>query len=83
MVEGGSAHGLVFAANADVAALVFGEYIAAQNWEVTHVGTCQETDPSLTKGRPKLEALLQRARKDGVAGEIVPAAFASDPGPAH
>lgn len=83
MFEGGSAHGLVFAPDRETATIMFTAYMNAQHWDVTKINGCQEGDESGAQGRPDLEALLQRARKDGIAGKIVPAAFATDPGLAN
>ncbi|WP_156162619.1 hypothetical protein [Burkholderia sp. MSHR3999] len=80
LCEGGSAHGLVFAPDAAVAEQVFSVWVQAHQWEITAIQVLLLADPQNARGDAELERLLETARRNGVAGQIVPAAFLSAPG---
>ena len=80
LLEAGVAHGLTFSSSPSRAVASFVRHLREYHWGVLNVLVCQETDPERTQGHPPLERLLAVALQHGVAAEVVPAAFSSDPG---
>ncbi|WP_155705996.1 hypothetical protein [Burkholderia cepacia] len=82
LLETGVAHGLTFAPASSLAVSIFTRHLREYHWDVLKILLCQETDPEKALGHPPLERLLAVALQHGVAAEVVPAAFSSDPGQA-
>lgn len=82
LTDGGVAHGVAFAHTASSATAKFIRHLRTYHWDTTKILICQQTDPSRAFGHPALERLLAVAMQHGVASEVVPAAFRSNPGPA-
>ena len=83
LTVGGYGNCLVLATSGEEATELFDAYLTRHHWQLKAIEVCQETDPTRAIGYPHLERLAALAYRYGIGVEIVPAAFASDPGQAN